>query len=146
MGKKTKDQVPNANSVPNRDIIQRLNFLYQASVYLDALPTASVSNEHLTLDSMITKTKRPRRSVNAKDLSRSYIRSMKIVGQKTTVKMLVTFLSPRLLFLTHGLTTSSDPTVKRTLCRGCDAVLVPGTTASVRVKREMLPPNRVRPH
>src|SRR6266576_5573752 len=39
-----KDQTRNPASIPNKDIIQRLNFLYQASVYLsnlsrDVLPT-----------------------------------------------------------------------------------------------------------
>ena len=34
MAKKSKDEVPNPNSVSNRDILQRLNFLYQASVLL----------------------------------------------------------------------------------------------------------------
>jgi ribonuclease P protein subunit RPR2 len=94
MAKKHKekdiDQVPNPNNVSNRDIIQRLNFLYQASVYLNSVgPTSddaktdvtnSVKEEH-------KKKKRRRVVVSTTDLSRSYIKSMKIVGQKTTVKM-----------------------------------------------------------
>lgn len=28
-----------------------------------------------------------------------------------------------------------DPTVKRTMCKGCSAVLVPGVTCTVRIKR-----------
>jgi hypothetical protein len=30
----------------------------------------------------------------------------------------------------------SDPAVKRTICKGCDTILIPGSTASVRVKSE----------
>jgi len=40
---------------------------------------------------------------------------MRVVGQKTTVKM--------------------DPSIKRSLCSGCGTILVPGSTASVRVKK-----------
>ncbi|KAK0438336.1 RNAse P Rpr2/Rpp21/SNM1 subunit domain-containing protein [Desarmillaria tabescens] len=100
MAKKSKDEAPNPNNVPNRDIIQRLNFLYQASVYLNGVSPPQ---------------KRKQKRVTTSDLSRSYVSSMKIVGQKTTVKM--------------------DPSIKRTICKGCDTVLVPGSTVSIRVKK-----------
>ncbi|THH28390.1 hypothetical protein EUX98_g5806 [Antrodiella citrinella] len=48
------------------------------------------------------------------DLSRVYVKSIKTIGQKTNVKL--------------------DPAVKRTLCKECNVVLVPGATATVRVK------------
>ncbi|KAJ7497613.1 RNAse P Rpr2/Rpp21/SNM1 subunit domain-containing protein [Mycena latifolia] len=107
MAKKNKDDVPNASSIVNRDIMQRLNFMYQASVYLSGVlpvppPTAP------------EKRKKKSRKMNVHDLSKSYINSMKVVANKTMVKM--------------------DPAVKRTLCNGCNIVLVPGSTASVRVK------------
>ena len=35
MAKKPKDDVPNPNNVANREILQRMNFLYQASVLLN---------------------------------------------------------------------------------------------------------------
>ncbi len=72
MAKKPKDETPNANSVPNKDIIQRLNFLYQAGVYLNGVTSQSPPR---------------RKRVTTSDLSRSYVSSMKIVGQKTVVKM-----------------------------------------------------------
>ncbi|KAK0464735.1 RNAse P Rpr2/Rpp21/SNM1 subunit domain-containing protein [Desarmillaria tabescens] len=100
MAKKSKDEAPNPNNVPNRDIIQRLHFLYQASVYLDGVSPPQ---------------KKKQKRVTISDLSRSYVSSMKIVGQKTTVNM--------------------DPSVKRTICKGCDTVLVPGSTVSIRVKK-----------
>ena|ERR1700691_3774742 len=105
MGKKNKgkdqDQVPNPNSVSNRDIIQRLNFLYQASVYLNSVggpstsTSAAASNDVPKTEGMqakeekYKKRRRRRGVVSATDLSRSYIKSMKAVGQKTTVKMYV---------------------------------------------------------
>ncbi|KAH8119363.1 Rpr2-domain-containing protein [Phellopilus nigrolimitatus] len=145
MAKKNKDDAPNPNSIPNRDIIQRLNFLYQASTYLNGLgasqPQAGPSNappeaakndkgakqegsEKLQenaddgtqkgIKSSDTRKRPGKRKATAHDLARSYVKSMKIIGQKTNVKM--------------------DPSVKRTLCKGCNTVLMPGVTAKVRVK------------
>lgn len=82
---KKKDEVPNANSVPNKDIIQRLNFMFQASVYLGAampVPAPATTSSK--------RTKRARK-MNVHDLSKSYVNSMKIVANKTMVKMCVTF-------------------------------------------------------
>lgn len=99
MAKKNKDQVPNVNSVTNRDIIQRLSFLYQASTYLNAIsssPTSTSSTIPSTSNATThdpTKKKRRRTRVTTQDLSKSYITSMKIVGQKTTVKMCVLLIS-----------------------------------------------------
>ncbi|KAK0485300.1 RNAse P Rpr2/Rpp21/SNM1 subunit domain-containing protein, partial [Armillaria luteobubalina] len=100
MAKKPKDETPNVNSVPNKDIIQRLNFLYQASVYLNGVTSQSPSR---------------RRRVSTSDLSRSYVSSMKVVGQKTVVKM--------------------DPSIKRTICKGCNTILVPGSMVTIRVNK-----------
>ncbi|KAI0675402.1 RNAse P Rpr2/Rpp21/SNM1 subunit domain-containing protein [Trametes maxima] len=127
MGKKNKDQEPvaNLNSVANRDIIQRINFLYQASTYLNSL---SQSLPPTTDDVKQPPTAKNRGSVRQKrkkiktlrhpngtaELSRSYIGTMRIVGQKAMVRM--------------------DPSIKRTLCKECDTILIPGPTATVRVK------------
>ncbi|KAM0789230.1 hypothetical protein ACM66B_000073 [Microbotryomycetes sp. NB124-2] len=48
-------------------------------------------------------------------LSQSLVKTMKDVGKKATLRM--------------------DPNVKRTMCKSCDALLIPGVTASVRNKR-----------
>ncbi|KAJ6594205.1 RNAse P Rpr2/Rpp21/SNM1 subunit domain-containing protein [Mycena capillaripes] len=108
MAKKNKDgEAPNANNIVNKDIMQRLNFMYQASVYLSGVLPVSPEK---------TPKKRTKKSrkMTVHDLSKSYINSMKTVASKTMVKM--------------------DPAVKRTLCNGCNIVLVPGSTATVRVK------------
>ena|ERR1700722_4823171 len=120
MTKKSKDKGPNPNNVANKDIIQRLNFLYQASVFLSGIPDLSYCN----------RSRRKRRYFTAGDLSRAYIGSMKTVGKKTTVKMLVSITVPGRCANPNF----RDPTVKRTLCKGCSTVLVPGATAYVRVK------------
>ncbi|KAF8894350.1 RNAse P Rpr2/Rpp21/SNM1 subunit domain-containing protein [Gymnopilus junonius] len=143
MVKKQKEETPNVNATANRDVIQRLNFLYQASVYLQSTaPSAQPKGKGCQIDETLDgdnpmapdaqlhepsnhkaalikpfKTKQ-RRKVNTKDtgdLARSYVQSMRVVGQKTTVKM--------------------DPSLKRSLCPGCSTILIPGSTASVRVKK-----------
>ncbi|KAI9463676.1 Rpr2-domain-containing protein [Lactarius psammicola] len=143
MGKKKKDEAPNPNGVVNRDILQRLNFLYQASTYLESVSRQSDVRPKGRVDSSIgtteevpavasgsvtsilpTKVKlgrrerrRKRRVIRAADIGQGYVRAMRLIGQKTTVKM--------------------DPTVKRTLCKGCDTVLIPGLSATVRVNGEL---------
>lgn len=135
MGKKGKDgeaQAPNPNGVTNRDIIQRMNFLYQASVYMNALVGPStcpspVDTDHASgRDSKVAKRsgvedkeqkdtgmvkvkgkggrtyekgkkqsknvrliKRPWMARTTGDLAKTYVSFMKVVGQRTTVKMLV---------------------------------------------------------
>ncbi|KIK69088.1 hypothetical protein GYMLUDRAFT_214065 [Collybiopsis luxurians FD-317 M1] len=125
MGKKQKSDVPNPSSVSNQDVIQRLNFLYQASVYLNNIhstTTFSKSESTLSLpannqDDSQSKTmnKRRKKIVKLNDLSRNYIETLKTVGTRTTVQL--------------------DPSVKRTLCKACNTVLIPGSTASIRTKR-----------
>ncbi|KAG8894999.1 hypothetical protein FRB99_000823 [Tulasnella sp. 403] len=131
MGKKQKEKVtdePNPNSVKDRDVMQRLNFLYQTSVYLaqasGAKPTAAPGKspgKQRKREGKNTKT-RSDDTIKAKgrqslmDLSRLHTRNMKTIGNKAVLRM--------------------DPTVKRTVCKGCQVVLIPGVTAKVRIKCE----------
>ena len=111
MVKGNKDPIPNISSVQNREIIQRLNFLYQASVYLQSIaPTSSrlhapdseadeledkmcagpsPANEPTKGVQRQRKRKRVANKTTA-DLARSYVQCMHVVGQKTTVKMYAT--------------------------------------------------------
>ena len=91
MGKKNKDQEPvaNLNSVANRDIIQRINFLYQASTYLSTISRPPSGESPLPAPRK-GKTRRKntiRHPKNTAELSRAYVGSMRIVGQKTMVRM-----------------------------------------------------------
>ncbi|KAB5588403.1 Rpr2 domain-containing protein [Ceratobasidium theobromae] len=78
-------------TVPNRDLMQRMNFLLQTSV-------------HLQRD----------QGQEAQRLARRHVKTVKRISNGAVVKL--------------------DPSVKRVLCKGCNAVLVPGLSASVRVK------------
>lgn len=81
MAKKTPDDVPNPSSVTNRDILQRLNFLYQASAYLSHIPTSNSTPPGQPGE--------PAAQLTTQDIAKSYVSCMKTVGQKTTVKMFV---------------------------------------------------------
>ena len=113
MVKKQKEETPNINAISNRDIIQRLNFLYQASVYLQSLEPSGTSISvpdtfeshpsssrkrckakakgiHLQHTQDVggkEKKKKKKRKQTTGDLARSYVQCMRVVGQKTTVKM-----------------------------------------------------------
>ena len=121
MGKKNKAESPNPSNITNRDILQRLNFLYQASVYLESIsrkcgesvdtracPSAGESEPPMDATavaeagpstatlSKAAKRKRDReqckgRVIQAADIGQGYVRAMRLIGQKTTVKMLVLF-------------------------------------------------------
>jgi ribonuclease P protein subunit RPR2 len=125
MAKKQNEATPNVNATANRDIVQRLNFLYQASVYLQfiappAPPAPPAPMETTTRKGKAKQTendkedesmrmavaqggslpsstarqgKKNKHKIGRKkttgDLARSYIQCMRVVGQKTTVKMCV---------------------------------------------------------
>jgi ribonuclease P protein subunit RPR2 len=123
MGKKNKGDAPNPNNIANRDILQRLNFLYQASAYLESISRQSVisvnegadpsgspsgppagstdaekAEPSTTWQSKAQKRKHDRgqrkgRVVRASDIGEGYVRAMRLISQKTTVKMWVFFRS-----------------------------------------------------
>lgn len=88
MGKKNKDQepAPNLNSVQNRDIIQRINFLYQASTYVSSIAPPPDGDAQPQRSGKRKKNK-IRHPKDAAELSRCYVGAMRIVGQKTMVRM-----------------------------------------------------------
>lgn len=105
MAKKNKEQEPTAtlNGVTNRDILQRLNFLYQASAYLNTIaPHAAMvgsDSGEVTRTGAERKAERSRsrrkkrHPATTSDLSRTYVATMKAISQKATVKMCVCLLT-----------------------------------------------------
>jgi ribonuclease P protein subunit RPR2 len=128
MAKKQNEATPNVNATANRDIVQRLNFLYQASVYLQSIAPPAPTETSRTRKGKAKQTendkegdsmgmiivqeasassstagkhvggKKHKHKVGRKkttgDLARSYIQCMRVVGQKTTVKMCVSSATP----------------------------------------------------
>jgi len=122
---------PNPLAVKDKDVMQRLNFLYQTSVYLAQIAQGMPSAPDLgpKVGSSTEKTSQQRRERKrtggggGKDktgresllnLSKQHTRTIKAIGNKAVLRI--------------------DPTVKRTICKGCQTVLIPGVTASVRIK------------
>jgi ribonuclease P protein subunit RPR2 len=114
--KNQKDKDPalslNVNSVPNRDIMQRLNFMYQASTLLHSIasgssertphvhPRAQVHSMRISVQSNSSLSrkkvkgtrprpdKKPRASPKGLGaVARFYAQSLPAVAQRTTVKM-----------------------------------------------------------
>lgn len=99
------------SNVPNRDIMQRMNFLWQASGYFEGLGGGGDLRGGVAGASTSTRSggdneggliqeKRARRrrtkTVDGCDLAKMYVRTMNIVGQRTTTKMFVCFFFPLL--------------------------------------------------
>ena len=102
MAKKPKDDVPNPNNVANREILQRMNFLYQASVLLNHTnahpprPPKPVKRKEDAVLAMLTKKETRRKErlhkrhpPTCEDLSKHYIQTMKAVGLKTNVRLCI---------------------------------------------------------
>lgn len=143
MAKKSKDEFPNPDSVSNRDVLQRLNFLYQASALLGTVQTPPKAFQEAIpkgLTGQERKEEKRRRnkarhSTACVDLSRAYVKSMKVIGQKTNTRLYE--LHPYFPFLECGAHFNRDPAVKRTLCKGCNLVLVPGVSELVRINSKL---------
>ena len=88
-GKKHKDNKTSSNAnIPNRDIMQRLNFLYQASVYLDQMGASQGGSDHSTgSTSALSSQDFKRRDVRTSDIARDYVKTLKLIGTKTNVRL-----------------------------------------------------------
>ncbi|KAG8881494.1 hypothetical protein FRB97_009548 [Tulasnella sp. 331] len=135
MGKRRKadlDTAPNPNTIQNREALQRLNFLYQTSVYLAQI-SGSTSSSELTAPSGSTmkdprinkgKEKSEKKGQSKEkpitsngreslmELSRQHAHAMKVIAKKSVLRI--------------------DPSVKRTICKKCQTVLIPGVSATAR--------------
>lgn len=130
-GKNKKSQQngsePSPHAVPNRDLMLRMNFLYQVAAHLTRLP------EEPRLSQDITRDGEKQQTGTYQDLARVHIGTMRQIGQKSMVKM---WDWPRSLDFRGVYAHCRDPSVKRTLCRVCNSILIPGITSRTRVKSE----------
>jgi len=87
MGKKKLEQdevpTPNAGAVANKDLMQRMNFLYQVASHLSQQP--SLPQEVKTTPPV--KKRNDKRKGSLQDLAAFHVRTMKTIGNKTMVKM-----------------------------------------------------------
>jgi ribonuclease P protein subunit RPR2 len=93
-----RDDAPNPNSVANKDVMQRLNFLYQAGAYLDSIPPPTIDQSSSKKKPLIASASCPERPVyknkysrnvelTTADLSSTYVGAVKTIGKKTVVKL-----------------------------------------------------------
>ncbi|KAA1064589.1 hypothetical protein PGT21_008755 [Puccinia graminis f. sp. tritici] len=139
-------QGPNPKAVQNGEVLQRLNFLHQAANYLATVTSTTAnpsepdrvqvsqndvkqndSNEEYQRD-LRSQSKRRKKQNKRKPqpcrpianlpmlgLSRTLSKTMKVISKKAVLRM--------------------DPSVKRSICRSCHLLLIPGYTSSTRVLR-----------
>lgn len=102
MGKQkgAQDKGPNLGSIPNKDLIHRMNFLYQVASHLSQHSETVVPEG----DNNKTGGKRRKRKGTLKDLAAFHVRTMKAIGTKSMVRMcaLLAELKPLLLKLWTG--------------------------------------------
>jgi len=80
------------NDVAKLDVLQRINYLYQAA--------------HLAL----------KQGPGGVTLARFYVQTLVSIAQKNVIRL--------------------DPSIKRTLCKRCHSLLLPGVTSTVRIQQK----------
>jgi ribonuclease P protein subunit RPR2 len=109
--KKNKKKQKNGTTIPNLASFERMNFLYQASHLL--------MNVHLQLkaqDSAEAGIKTRSTVVDSLDLSRHYVQTMSKIASKSVLRL--------------------HPDLKRTFCKYCHTLLIPGETCQVRTANQ----------
>ncbi|GAA6004256.1 ribonuclease P Rpr2/Rpp21/SNM1 subunit [Rhodotorula paludigena] len=139
-----------AAPVVNRDSLQRLSYLYQASVLLQSAGVQS-SSSSTTATSTQQIARRNRSPPWAQSLEKDVKtdeagaeaqtpqrptkqRRRTTEGQATSLQPLARHLAAELSEVSQKATIRMDPAVKRSVCKGCKTVLVAGLTSSVRIK------------
>ncbi|RIA91792.1 RNAse P Rpr2/Rpp21/SNM1 subunit domain-containing protein [Glomus cerebriforme] len=137
MGKK-KEKNSEPRFIQHRELYQRMNFLYQAATLMTTITTSipqtpnstqlsllhSCSEQDQVLQqkeqSKLTRSNDTTNSINLDNtknlasLGRFYVNTMKTIGTKQVLRI--------------------DPSIKRTLCKRCESILLPGVTSKVRMK------------
>ncbi|KAI9025696.1 RNAse P Rpr2/Rpp21/SNM1 subunit domain-containing protein [Hyaloraphidium curvatum] len=114
MGKK-KDKDPSA-TVQHKEAFMRMNHLYQAAVLMTGMARAAAAPgaDAASDPKPAEKAKEAAQDQSMVNLGSYYAHLMRTVGKKLVIR--------------------ADPSVKRTICKYCDAVLLPGIGADVRTK------------
>ncbi|GJN91101.1 hypothetical protein Rhopal_004118-T1 [Rhodotorula paludigena] len=139
-----------ATPVVNRDSLQRLSYLYQASVLLQSAGAQSTgSSTARTGTKRLSRSERstPRMQSREEDVETDEAgakaqtpqkpakqRRKTTEGQEASLQPLARHLAAELSEVSQKATIRMDPAVKRSVCKGCKTVLVAGLTSSVRIK------------
>ncbi|GAA5841742.1 hypothetical protein JCM5353_007416 [Sporobolomyces roseus] len=169
MAKKAPKEVSaptSATPVPSRDALQRLSYLYQASVILNNAGldtserprkkrrTGQKERSEIKADQEATenavhsiegsevgvggeqarKEGTEVRGVRQQDLEPTEAASIRTSRGKQALRPVSRHLVRMMREVAKKATVRMDPEVKRSVCKDCDAVLIPGISASVRIK------------
>jgi len=146
--KRTSAQAPNPKAVQNGEVLQRLNFLHQAAHYL-ATVTSARSPSSDPVQSLRSDTKPKESSEGAQKVDprkQDGFKKQKTRSRKRTRKAnrcqplphlpmlgLSRTLSKSMKVISKKAVLRMDPSVKRSICRSCHLLLLPGHTSSTRV-------------
>ncbi|KAI4521401.1 Rpr2-domain-containing protein [Schizophyllum commune Tattone D] len=146
--KPAKVAAPNFGAVANRDLLQRMNFLYQSSAYLNTIiPQTPSSSTGYAPPGRRGRT--PGRPVIPEGRRRSKKRWPKpgfpageAEGPKNGTRRQATIVDLSREYIKNMKAVGRksvmriDPAVKRTICksRNCDTVMIPGANVNVRVQ------------
>lgn len=121
---------------PHKDLFHRINFSYQASIFLQQLEV-----ETLPVQTRVDR-KGKRKIVDVDDGQVAYLSGLARGEMKCTKKMAVHNLLKLYVLRTLDEDTADgnrDPSLKRTICKTCSTILTPGMTSKVRNRRELKP-------
>ncbi|BGP25335.1 ribonuclease P 21 kDa subunit [Rhodotorula toruloides] len=164
-GRNTAAEPTAATPVISRDSLQRLSYLYQASILLNSTFPSSAeyaqgkrrARKQWRVDLQAADSVKEEKEVPAGDhlMKHKDCEDALITGGKPVEADLHPYERPRsraeglwpvarrvareMKEVAKKATVRMDPTVKRTVCQGCATVLVPGITSIVRVKRASQP-------
>lgn len=143
---KAKDLNPFPQGKKNQDLLQRLNHLYQANTYLASLSRelASSTSEAGPGVTSWTKDRRAKKGGQGEDGRRDNITdALGVVVRRSNHRfrvmakhnILSTYVHPNSSpYRAEPSNLASDPALKRSFCKSCNSICIPGLNARVRVR------------
>ncbi|KAJ9109207.1 hypothetical protein QFC21_000536 [Naganishia friedmannii] len=140
MSGKAKSKESNAfpQGKRNHDLLQRLNHLYQANTYL-----ASVSHD---LASALSSVPSVECNSNEAPLNRNQARKARRRGgpeKEDALAVVARRSNQRFKVMVKHNILHTDPSLKRSFCKGCNTICIPGLNARVRVKSSKVHGNKL---
>ncbi|KAI1466496.1 Rpr2-domain-containing protein [Daldinia caldariorum] len=94
-----------SGSVPNRPVYSRISYLYQAATYLASQSKGTTNDKDITQDKQALGSSRSEHG-----LSRRFITDLRSTSLKSQIRL--------------------SPSMKHTICKFCDSLLIEGETSS----------------
>ncbi|KAJ9125554.1 hypothetical protein QFC22_000516 [Naganishia vaughanmartiniae] len=121
----------------NQDLLQRLNHLYQANTYLASVShelAGGVSPAPVGCEANETPLSRNKARKARRRESREKADALAVVARRSNQRFKV--------MVKHNIL-HTDPSLKRSFCKGCNAICIPGLNARVRVRSSTVHGNKL---